>query len=152
MEAELPAPAVETSPPRRSRFARWRGPLQILCAVLVLAWVLRLIPWQDVAIHRSPAGETELRGELVGEWKGERATFLPEPSQGPLPQPFDGLPRETSGALELERAVPEAKTGFDWRPGMLRVFREMDPRGLALALSLFAVGQLFVVTRWWRLL
>ncbi len=143
---------------KRTLFARWRAPLQALFAVFVLSWVFQLIPWRDVALFRDDGGEVQVSGELVGDWKQDRVGFLPAQDSNPLPGPFAALQRTGDGSFELSRDAnasgqPSAPGhGFDWRPGMLRVFREMDPRGLAVALSLFVLGQLIVVTRWWRLL
>lgn len=151
--------APDSSPPAKGKswLARWRWPLQIGCAVLVLAWVLRMIPWTDVALHTGAQGASQVQGEFLGEWKADRVRFRVREGEAELPQAFRDLARDGEGAWTLERgaAVASGAAGesqFDWRPGMLRVFREMDPRGLALALSLFAVGQLIVATRWWRLL
>ena len=145
-------------PERRSRFARWRTPLQFLFAALALAWVFRVIPWHDVAILRGPEGQLEVDGELLGDWKSERVGFRPRSTPDQLPAALAQRARDTGGAWTLVRGdvaisgAPAQHAGDDWRPGMLRVFREMDRRGLILALALFTLGQLLVVTRWWRLL
>jgi len=143
---------------RRSRLARWRTPLQLLFAALALAWVFRIIPWNDVAILGGPAGELQVEGELLGEWKSDRVRFRPRTEQTELPAALAQRALDAEGAWTLVRSVPAAtgedppRPREDWRPGMLRVFREMDSRGLILALALFSLGQLLVVTRWWRLL
>src|SRR5690606_27021291 len=43
-------------------------------------------------------------------------------------------------------------TGVTWRPGLPRVFLDVRPAGLALALALLVTGVFLGVTRWWRLL
>ncbi len=145
-------------PATRSFFARWRTPLQVFFAIAVLGWVLRMIPWHDVAIYRSVDREYKIEGDFRGEWKRDSVGFVPAPDSGELPEAFAKLERGQAGEYVLVRTSPKlprdpaADSGFDWRPGMLRVFREMDPRGLVIALSLFTLGQLLIVTRWWRLL
>ncbi len=154
-----PAAASGNSlPANRSFFARWRTPLQVLFAIAVLAWVLRMIPWHDIAIYRSVEREYKIEGEFDGEWKRDSVGFFPAANSGALPEAFTKLEHGIAGQYVLVRtpprvpADPQADPGFDWRPGMLRVFREMDPRGLGIALALFTLGQLLIVTRWWRLL
>lgn len=143
-------------PEKRSSFARWRTPLQILFAALALSWVLHSIPWHDVAICRASNQSWEVEGLLIGDWKGDSVRFKPTAPSAELPKIFAELPRDSEGVLALVRSSAgdraSAPIAFDWRPGMLRVFREMDARGLALAVFLFALGQLLIVTRWWRLL
>jgi len=145
-------------PEKPSFFARWRTPLQILCAVLALAWVLHSIPWHDVATFRIANVETELEGELIGDWKSDSVRFKPSHLPAEPPRAIADMPRDSEGAFALVRLPVGApaplsdQLAINWRPGMLRVFREMNARSLILALGLFTLGQLIVVTRWWRLL
>jgi uncharacterized membrane protein YbhN (UPF0104 family) len=131
----------------------------VLCAVLALAWVLYTIPWHDVVIVRSAGASAEVEGLLIGDWKSDSVRFRPAAPLGDLPRGLAELPREADGAFALVRTHPGdhappqgTANSFDWRPGMLRVFAEMNARALALALCMFVLGQLIIVTRWWRLL
>ncbi len=145
-------------PETRSFFARWRTPLQVLFAVLALSWVLFTIPWHDVAISHEPDGEHEVEGELIGDWKSDSVEFEPAAGADALAAGFGRLTQRPDGRYTLTRThaagpgAPADAYSMDWRPGMLRVFHDVDASALALALGLFAFGQLIVVTRWWRLL
>ncbi|HUR28369.1 MAG TPA: lysylphosphatidylglycerol synthase domain-containing protein, partial [Planctomycetota bacterium] len=139
---------------KRSFLARWRTPLQVLLAVAALTFVLIRIPWHDVLVLREAKGTSEVEGELRGDWKTDRVTFRPLRAEDASAPAFARLPRDADGYFALARGSAEPLTdpSFDWRPGMLRVFREMNGSALALGLGLFVLGQLVVVTRWWRLL
>jgi uncharacterized protein (TIRG00374 family) len=84
----------------------------------------------------------------VGDWKAERIQFfLGEPLEpSKLPAEWKFAPPTTS-VVDVERGPTTS-----WQPGMPRVFREVDPRGLAGALCLFALGIVATSLRWWRLL
>lgn len=134
---------------RFSALARWRTPLQVLFALAALAFVFTTIPWRDQALHTAADGaRTSMEGKILGDWKSASVRFQPDAAVGAnLPEVFARAARAADGSIELAR-----DDRIDWRPGMPRVFREMDTRGLALALACFAAGQLLVVTRWARLL
>ncbi len=90
---------------------------------------------------------------IEGDWKetGVSFVFLPDTHleagwpQAALHAALVGEP------LQVNRRI-EGVSGYDWQPGMPRVFRAMDSGLLGLAMLLFLMGNLTIVTRWWRLL
>lgn len=134
--------------------ARLKGLLKIVFAAAILAFVLNNVPWGDRLLLVLHEDEQEFAGSIEGDWKGTDILFVPEP--GPLPESVEAL-RAPDGKLKVRREhvrePPEpGQHYFDWRPGMPRVFREMELAGLLTALGLFLLGHLFATTRWWRLL
>lgn len=148
------AAAPARAPARR----RWVGALKVAVAALLLFLVFRVVPWKDsLIVERDDLGATAT-GTIDGSWQSNAVRFLPDDPA--LLAPFEAdlaARRSPDGSLAVERAPVDrtpapGEVRFDWRPGMPRVFREMDPRGLALAFACFTLGQLIVSTRWWRLL
>lgn len=154
-----------SDPARRADRARRRRVITVLKLALALAllgWVATRLPWRDTLLWfdgSESARALHVRGEIVGDWRGASIGFLADPRE----QLAAGWPAELSRAqaagalLALERrALPQDGSrpvaGWDWRPGMPRVFREMRPGGLAAALLALVAGTFFGVTRWWRLL
>src|SRR5689334_11824369 len=117
-----------------------------------------MIPWRDVAIVRTAQQTLEIEGELSGDWKSERVAFRPARGADGQALAAAGAATRPDGGCELVRAAlagpvaPSDPARFDWRPGMLTVFRQIDARSLSFALGLFLLGQVIVITRWWRLL
>lgn len=141
---------------RSARRRRLVGLLKLLLAVLLLVWVGASLPWSDVLVHGEGEAALEVRGTIVGDWRSARVRFRPDADQEPGPDwPAELSAAARSGeALVVERAESKAApiSPYDWRPSMPRVFREMDPRGLAAALIAMIGGALFAITRWWRIL
>ena len=150
--------AAPAEPRARRKHRRWRAALQIGVALALLAIVARIVPWRDELTWTQAERAVTVSGTIHGDWKAEAIEFEVERGGEPLPAPFDELARGP-GRLAVRRALeepagaePSAEPRWSWRPGMPRVFRELDPRGLLLAFAAFSVGQLSGITRWWRLL
>lgn len=133
------------------------GFLKLLVAVALLGWVASRLPWTDTLAHvADPEAAEEVErvpGTIEGGWRGERVGFVLEAGIDP-PGDWPAQVRAAlvaGGAVEVE-ARPLGGPGFEWRPGMPRVFLDLQGRGLwVAALGLF-LGVFFGVTRWWRLL
>ncbi len=133
--------------------------LKLALAIALLAFVGTLVPWTDVLLVQRGESTLEVPGEIDGDWKQDAIRF--RVSEDFEDSGLDAAAREAlaPGTVVAVRrgdeAAPLAGTlgaELDWRPGMPRVFRELDPRGLAIALGLFFCAIATVVTRWWRLL
>jgi uncharacterized protein (TIRG00374 family) len=149
-----PAPAAQRKPPR----ARWVGALKVVFALALLALVFTIVPWTDTLVLERDGVRASAQGTIEGTWQSSAVRFRPDAwdALGPFADELAAR-READGALAVDRTAADQNPALhalriDWRPGMPRVFREMDPRGLALALVCFTLGQLIVSTRWWRLL
>jgi len=146
----MSAPEIPSDPRPRKRL--WSA-LKLVFALGVLLLVFRAVPWGDtLLLQQGEAAPLVLQGEIQGDWKSDEIEFVPE---GELPPPL-AVHVVSAGRLALvrDRAAWDdpAVDSYDWRPGMTRVFREMDRSGLFLALLFFLLGHLIVATRWWRLL
>ena len=129
--------------------------LRPLVAIVLLALVAYKIPWSD----QLTAGDLSVPGRIVGNWRANAIQFELE-KDAVVPA---GWPAESAPALATHRPVdvarpasdaerPAQSVAIDWRPGMLRVFRELDPSGLWLAFGLLLAAAFVSITRWWRLL
>lgn len=163
-------PSSSGSSPR----AVWVTLLRVALAVALLAWVATSVPWHDSV----EIDGTQYRGEVVGEWKGERALFDLEPGQA-LAQGARGADTALESAVQLggrldvgkavlrttewevgpdgprpvEGAEPFVLEGeFAWQPGMPRAFSDLDARGVLSAFGFLVLSTLICATRWWRLL
>ncbi|QDU67522.1 lysylphosphatidylglycerol synthase transmembrane domain-containing protein [Engelhardtia mirabilis] len=135
------------------RWLRWAQPI---VGALILAFVASRLPWSDQLVLTA-ADKTEhvLAGELEGDWKagdgdGVVATFRPTERPGSL-----GTPWSPQAAYELtwtgERWEAQGQP-VELRPSMPRVFADLNPYGLLVAMGCFFVALICGVTRWWRLL
>ncbi len=121
----------------------------------ILAFVAVNVPWEDRLAWVDAGGKrSEVEGEILDDWKGDRVGF--HTSGGSVPAAFPSDARaelERGGTVRVERwSGRKGETGYDWKPGMPRIVLDSD-RGMMLqALLLFAGGILVVVVRWWRLL
>lgn len=128
--------------------------LRPLFAVVLLAAVAYYVPWRDRLTWTDASGTSTLAGEISGDWRGSAIEFAIDPAER-VPT---GWPDEVEAArangrrLTIVRGEVNAVPRLDWRPGMLRVFRELDPKGLFLALGLLTLGALIAVRRWQGLL
>jgi len=146
----------------RARRRRVIALLKPALALALLGWVATRLPWRDTLLWFDggrDAGALQVRGEILGDWRGASIGFRADPRARHGPRwPAELARAHAAGAtLALERrALPHDGSprgaGWEWRPGMPRVFREMRPGGLAAALLALVVGTFFGVTRWWRLL
>lgn len=136
--------------------ARWLGPLKLMCALGLLAFVASRLPWRDRLEWRPTEGEVQaLSGAIEGDWRAASARFEPSASGAALEQalaswPADVRERVLAGAA-LERGA-HAAGELKWSPSLPRVFRSMQPSGLAGALACFALALSCAMTRWWVLL
>jgi uncharacterized protein (TIRG00374 family) len=129
--------------------------LRPLVSIVLLALVAYKIPWSDQLV----CGDRQVSGEIIGDWRANSIEF--QVRQDAEIQP--GWPPDIASALARHAPVavsrPASETSaspqansIDWRPGMLRVFRELDPRGLWIAMGLLVAAAFVSITRWWRLL
>lgn len=143
------------SAPAKKRALAW---LRSALALVLLAFGASLVPWRDRLVFLHGRETLEISGTIEGSWREDAVTFRADPETDADPGwPPEVLRGIASGAAFPVRRAPEgtgaAEAGrLDWKPGMLRVFREVDPRGLVGALFLILSGSLVAITRWWRLL
>lgn len=146
---------MKPAPTRRAGSAtagrsRWGTVLRAALAIALLAVVAITVPWRDQLVYTVGEDAFDARGAIVGEWRAESVSFRFEPGTELGPE----WPAEARAAAQAggELSVSRAKAGYDWRPGLRRVFREMDPAGLLTALGMMLFSALVAITRWWRLL
>ncbi len=151
------APAVAqpvSAAPAKSGGGRLFKILQPIFGLAILAAVAYFLPWHDqLVVETATMKSTPVRGEILGDWKSDAVEFRVDPEEfvklGPgIPEAPLPLERAASGNWETPVAVGEAEL----RPSIQRVFRSVEPSGLALALLAFLGALLCGVTRWWRLL
>lgn len=128
--------------------------LRPLVSIVLLALVAYKIPWSDQLL----SGDRQVAGEIIGNWRSNAIEFQVRKDAEIQP----GWPPEIASALANHAPVavmrpaaeanPPAPNSVDWRPGMVRVFRELDPTGLVIALGLLLAAAFVSITRWWRLL
>ena len=142
------------SQPSKTR-ARVLSLLRLVFALGLLVFVGSILPWQDKLRWIDGGEKLELSGTIEGKWGDDAIRFHAEPGSE-LPA---GWPEATRAALlepagaSVSRSSEETRAPrYEWQPGMPRVFREMDPGGLVLAMALLLVSAVMSVTRWWRLL
>lgn len=142
-----------TSQPERKQGASLFGVLRIVVSLGLLALVAWFVPWRDRLSWRQDGVSWDVPGEIVGDWRADAVGFRIDAGAA-LPAVCPPNVERAVGAGEpvsVERVeTPERK--IDWRPGMIRVFRELDPRGLFVALGMMVVGALVAIWRWQRLL
>ncbi|MEW6073035.1 MAG: lysylphosphatidylglycerol synthase transmembrane domain-containing protein [Planctomycetota bacterium] len=144
-------PAVPAS--RRRRFL---AVLRIGLGAAILAYVAWRLPWRDQVSWRAPDGsELAAPGAIDGDWKGDAVRFRADPAVLADPR----WPADLAAAARAEQSLAIARrgreelaSGYDWKPSMVRVFREMEARGIAAGMGLISLGLLLGITRWWRLL
>lgn len=127
--------------------------LRILVSLGLLALVAWFVPWRDRLTYVQKGVTWDVAGELIGDWRGERAQFRIEPGAA-LPAE---CPPEVERAVQRGEPLEVARSDtpalrVEWRPGMLRVFRDLDPKGLIIALGMMSIGAVIAITRWHRLL
>ena len=144
----------DTTKPHRGRLL---GIVRIVLGLAILAFVATHLPWRDEVSWRGPGVDELLvaTGTIRGDWKKDAVEFLAPPEELVDPRwPTDLATAARSGqALALtRRAAKKDAVGYDWKPGMPRVFHEMELSGIVAGMALISLGTLFAVTRWWRLL
>ena len=140
---------------RASSTRRLLGVLRIALAILLLGWVGKNLPWEDKLIYRDESGqEVEAHGRIEGDWKYDPVRFFPsDPAAIDARWPLVAREPVSRGEPILAKRRGERDAlGFDWEPGMPRLFGAMDVTRLALAQGLFVLAVMTIITRWWRLL
>lgn len=128
--------------------------LRPLFAVVLLAAVAYYVPWRDRLTWTSAQGTSTLAGEIEGDWRASSVGFRVDPAErvgSEWPAHVEDA-RANGRQLTVVRGDVSALPRLDWRPGMLRVFRELDLVGLFQALGLLTLGALIAVRRWQGLL
>jgi uncharacterized protein (TIRG00374 family) len=123
--------------------------LRIAFALGLLVVVAWFVPWRDRLVRTEQGHVQTLPGAIEGNWRDDAIRFHVDRGEA-IPE---GWPAAVARSVERGEslAVTHAE-GFDWRPGMLRVFRGLEPRGLFLAVALIVFGALVAILRWQRLL
>jgi uncharacterized membrane protein YbhN (UPF0104 family) len=124
--------------------------LKFVFAVAVLALVARVIPWRDELTYKSEGATKTYVGEIEGEWKADAIHFRFE-----APLEAATLPpawRPASGEAALASVDVKRDEFTTWRPGMPRAFKDVEPKGLTIALAMALAGICATALRWWRLL
>ena len=140
---------------RASSTRRLLGILRIALALLLLGWVAKNLPWEDKLTYRDEAGkEVSVHGRIDGDWKFDPVRFFPSDADAiDARWPLGAREPVSRGEPILAKRRGEREAvGFDWEPGMPRLFGAMDVTRLALAQGLFVLAVLTIITRWWRLL
>lgn len=132
--------------PRR----RWLGALKVALALAIVVLIGRNVPWRDELRYKEAETQRSFVGHIEGDWKAERVQFVfDEPQERTvLPGAWHaGGDGPKVASVDIARSAETS-----WQPGLPRVFLEVDPRGLWIALGLAALGILATSLRWWRLL
>jgi uncharacterized protein (TIRG00374 family) len=136
--------------------SRWGGVLRAALAIALLVLVGFNVPWRDRVTYTVGEDVLDASGTIEGDWSGDSVGFRIAPDAAlEAGWPEEARHAQANGAvLSLARAhAPSAgPQGYDWRPGLIRLFREMEPSGLAAALGLLLLSAVVAITRWWRLL
>ncbi len=143
------------SQPSKTR-ARLLALLRLVFALGLLAFVASILPWQDRLSWVEGKTKLELSGVIEGAWRSDSSIRFHAAPGSEIP---NGWPAETRTAVldpagaSIARAPDDSSAPhYEWQPGMPRVFREIEPRGLLEAAGLLLVSAVMGVTRWWRLL
>lgn len=142
-----------------------------LAVIGLAAWVIsRNVSWTDTLILETDSGKASLAGAIDGDWRGDEIRFEYSPEEGGDLSlvslgldPDDQSALLSSGAdgkawtvrkdaLFLPGGRPVAATEVEWRPGMIRMFKEIRLLELIPALGFLILASLCVATRWWRIL
>ncbi|MBL8863378.1 MAG: flippase-like domain-containing protein [Planctomycetes bacterium] len=143
--------AGASAPSAAARRPRLGGILRAALAVLLLGIVAFTVPWRDRLVLSGGPAVLETTGDIVGGWRADAVAFRFEPGVELVPEwPAEARAAAHAGA-EL-RVTRGPGSPYDWRPGLLHVFGEMDLRGLFSALGLILASAMVAITRWWRLL
>ncbi|MCE9595013.1 MAG: flippase-like domain-containing protein [Planctomycetes bacterium] len=135
--------------PRAKNKSRWIAIVQVVVGLGLLALVAYFVPWRDRLLWNADGAKRSFDGTIHGEWKSEAVDFelLEVPADLPQELVAARASQDVGSSLHLTRGPH-----VDWRPGLLRVFRELDTSGLVKAFACLCCGLSFTVVRWWRLL
>ena len=140
----MSAAAGPEGAPGKSALQKY-GWLKYVFVAALLAFVFTQVPWRDQLTWNGAGGDGRAKGELVGDWKLPDVVFRTEAAE------VAGAPEGVRAAIASGEPLHRTDE-LDWQPGMLRVFREIEPRGLFYALGLIFAGIFICATRWWLLL
>lgn len=136
--------------------SRWGGVLRAALAIALLVLVGFNVPWHDRVTWANGTDELQASGTIEGEWRSDTIGFRFDPGSQLDPEwPAPARDAQRGATLVALTRTPSAATeatGYDWRPGLIHVFREMDPGGLVMGLGLMLLSAVVAITRWWRLL
>lgn len=135
--------------------ARLFAVLRSAVALGLLALVAWMVPWRDRLVVVEQGVQTKVAGEIQGEWSAASIGFVVDPAldRASLPARLQADLQAAAGAAPQLRRRPDATSdGYEWRPGILRVWAQSDARVFLLAFGLLFVAILVGVVRWWRLL
>jgi glycosyltransferase 2 family protein len=124
-------------------------------ALLLLGVAAYLVPWEDQLVCVQGKQEVKASGTLHGNWREDVARFSSDPVENvdPCWPPEIAAGLRAGGEFEVRRTSPGSGSAqVDWKPGMLRVLREVEPGAIFGALLLILGGAVVAITRWWRLL
>ncbi len=157
MVARAPRDAADLGAgPLSKPASRISGVLRAVLAVALLALVAFHVPWHDSLSRTQGGAALDVPGAIQGEWRAAAVEFLFAPDAViPANWPDEARAAQTAGRPLAVARVPggEGVEGaWDWRPGLLHVFREMEAQGLVIAVLLLVFSACIAVTRWWRLL
>lgn len=143
-----------TTSGRATRRARFVAAVRLAFALGLLALVGWSVPWRDRLLVHDGVEESSIPGVIVGPWNEPQVGFIPAPELDPAGFPprlaADWAARAPEG-LRLERRAAGAD-GYDWRPGIRRVWADADADAFLAPLLLLFAAILVGVVRWWRLL
>lgn len=106
------------------------------------------LPWQDELNWRAGQADVPLTivGRIEGEWRGDQITFhVSEKSVSNALGPPGFAPGQR---VEVERATGAGVPIVQWSPGMITIFRSLDPWGLVVASLLLCLGVWLNIVRW----
>ncbi|MFT7668349.1 MAG: hypothetical protein ACI8X5_001040 [Planctomycetota bacterium] len=155
-QADSPGPDLEAARKKR-RKARLATLLKTLLAALLLAWVANGLPWTDtlryIADPNKGAEVLSISGTILGGWRENVVEFDVDATNSlDAAWPEDlRLAVQAGENLNLSRRGGDV-AGYEWRPGMPRVFYDLHGSGLVAAFAGLLLGLFFGVTRWWRIL
>ncbi len=135
----------------------WKDRLKPLVGIAILVVVFSLLDLGGSLTWTTPEGSNvQVKGEVAGDWRGEEIRFTPNEDweRGELVPPLlaDWSVGDPAISVRAGRSEDEAAGVYTWTPPVLRIFRDIDLRYVALTLFLFFIGNCLAITRWWRLL
>ncbi len=134
--------------------ARLFATLRLAFGLALLAIVGWSVPWRDRLLVHEGAAVASVPGVIVGPWNEAEVGFVPAPEldAGDFPPRLaaDWAARPADGLRLARRA--EGVDGYEWRPGIRRVWADADADAFLLPFALLFLAIIVGVVRWWRLL
>ncbi|MEY2746440.1 MAG: hypothetical protein RL112_1482 [Planctomycetota bacterium] len=149
--APLTSPSAPASGANRARLF---AALRLAFALALLAVVGWSVPWRDRLQVHEGSEVASIPGVIVGPWNEASVGFVPaeelDPSSFPARLASDWAASGPEGLRLARRA--EGADGYEWRPGIRRVWADADAQAFLLPFALLFLAILVGVVRWWRLL